>query len=73
MPGPFMWYCKAEGRKAHEFDSTDPRIPMRARCGYKAWPQELHLAGNIGMNQLRPYHLDDPEYCPKCMKLGGVE
>ena len=63
------WLVKVRGKSAHDFDPQDRRIPMRALCGYKAWPQELIGAASAGMCQDRSYRMRDPIYCEKCKTL----
>lgn len=61
------WLVRPQGKTAHAFDPSDRRIPMRAACGYKSWPQDLIQAASCDRNPNRPYRMVDPVYCSKCM------
>ena len=59
---------RPQARTAHLYDPLDSRMPMRAKCGHKEYPQDMIDAASCAANSSRPYRMDDPAYCPKCLQ-----
>ena len=53
------WLATDRAKIAHCYNPLDSRIPMRAFCGHREWPQRLGPASSLGY--------PGPVYCPKCL------